>query len=272
MPELPEVETTRRGIAPLVSGQKVRAVIVRQPRLRQRVPVKRLQAELPGWRIERVERRAKYLLLGTGNGTLLIHLGMSGSLRVLPENEPPGPHDHVDVRFGAGRCLRLRDPRRFGLVLWTRRDPLRHPLLRDLGPEPFDSAFDGAYLHRHASGRRIAVKSYLMDGRIVVGVGNIYASEALFRAGIDPRRAAGRIAAARYERLAGAVREVLAEAIEAGVTTLRDFSGSDGRPGYFQMRLAVYGRADEPCPVCATLLRTVRLGQRSTFFCSRCQR
>ena len=272
MPELPEVETTRRGIAPELEGRRITGLDVRQPHLRWPVPVARMRRELVGQEVCAVERRAKYLLLRTGVGTALLHLGMSGSLRLVPAGTPPGTHDHVDLRLDHGRCLRLRDPRRFGALLWTRRDPLRHPLLRDLGPEPFDAAFDGAYLRARALGRRMAVKPFLMDGRVVVGVGNIYASEALFRAGIDPRRAAGRISPGRYARLVVAIQEVLAEAIEAGGTTLRDFTGSHGEAGWFHVRLAVYGRDGQSCPVCGGPIRGVRLGQRSTFYCALCQR
>jgi formamidopyrimidine-DNA glycosylase len=272
MPELPEVETTRRGIAPEVEGRRIVGVRVRQSRLRWPVPVARLRRELTGQVVSAVERRAKYLLLRTAAGTALLHLGMSGSLRVVAAATPPGPHDHLDLLLDDGRCLRLRDPRRFGALLWTRRDPLLHPLLRDLGPEPFDPAFDGAYLHARAHGRRVAVKPFLMDGRVVVGVGNIYASEALFRAGIDPRRAVGRVASGRYARLATAVREVLGEAIEAGGTTLRDYTGGHGEAGWFRIRLAVYGRAGAPCPACGGGVRSLRLGQRSTFYCAACQR
>ena len=271
MPELPEVETTRRGIAPVLEGRRVDALVVRQSRLRWPVPVARLRRELVGQRIEAVSRRAKYLLVRTGHGTALLHLGMSGSLRVLTASTPPGPHDHVDLVLDDGTCLRLRDPRRFGALLWTRRDPLHHPLLRELGPEPFATAFDGAYLHARAKGRRLAVKPFLMDGHVVVGVGNIYASESLHRAGIDPRRAAGRISRARYQRLADAVREVLDEALVAGGTTLRDYTGGHGEAGWFSIHLAVYGRDGEPCPRCGAPVRGLVLGQRSTFFCPACQ-
>ena len=272
MPELPEVETTRRGIAPDLEGRRIVGLKVRQPRLRWPVPVARLRNELVGQVVDVIERRAKYLLLRTANGTVLLHLGMSGSLRLLPTGSPPGPHDHVDLMLDDGHCLRLRDPRRFGALLWTRRNPLRHHLLRDLGPEPFDATFDGAYLHARARGRRVAVKPFLMDGRIVVGVGNIYASEALFRAGIDPRRAAGRVSGERYERLVVAIRNVLTEAIEAGGTTLRDFTDGHGEAGWFHIKLAVYGRDGQPCLGCGTVIRVIRLGQRSTFFCTTCQR
>lgn len=271
MPELPEVETTRRGIEPLVTGRRVNGVVVRNARLRWPVPAA-LARELPGQRVGAVERRAKYLLLRCTEGTVLIHLGMSGSLRVVPVSSPPGPHDHVDVVLTGGQALRLRDPRRFGAVLWVPGDPTEHPLLAGLGPEPLGEGFDGAYLHRLSRGRRAPVKAFLMDSRVVVGVGNIYAAEGLFRAGIHPGRAAGRIAAGRYDALAAALRQVLSEAITQGGTTLRDFVAEDGRPGYFRQRLNVYGREGEPCPACDTPLKGCRIAQRSTVYCRRCQR
>ena len=271
MPELPEVETTRRGIAPHVVGRRVLAVTVRNGRLRRPVPAA-LRRDLPGQVIETVRRRGKYLILDAGAGSVIIHLGMSGSLRLVSCGEPPGPHDHVEFRLEDRRCLRLRDPRRFGLVLWTRRDPLRHPLLRELGPEPLEPGFDGDYLFGRTRGRRVAIKPFLMDGRVVAGVGNIYANEALFRAGIHPARAAGRIGRSRCHRLAEAVREVLREAIAAGGSTLRDFTDGEGRPGYFSHRFRVYGRAGEPCPRCGRPLRHCILGQRATYYCGRCQR
>jgi formamidopyrimidine-DNA glycosylase len=271
MPELPEVETTCRGVKPLVGGRTVTSVVVRDRRLRR--PVTRdLETILLGQRLRDVSRRAKYLLFHFEHGTLIVHLGMSGSLRVVPEDAPGLPHDHVEIAFGPARVLRMRDPRRFGLVLWTTDEPQMHELLRDLGPEPFDRRFDGAYLHALADGRRGAVKNFLMDGHVVVGVGNIYASEALFRAGIHPVRAAGRVSRPRYESLAGHVREVLTEAIAAGGTTLRDFMRNDGEPGYFSQNLKVYGREGEPCVVCESPLAMKVIGQRSSYFCARCQR
>lgn len=271
MPELPEVETTRRGIAPALTGRRVTAVVVREPRLRRPVPPA-LARELPGQRVETVTRRGKYLLLGTRSGTVILHLGMSGSLRILAGDAPPGRHDHVDLVFDDGAVLRLRDPRRFGLVLWTRGDPLQHELLRDLGPEPLDEGFGGACLYARSRGRRVAVKAFLMDARVVVGIGNIYANEALACAGIHPLRAAGRISAARYEDLAACIRQVLGAAIEAGGTTLRDFRDGSGRPGYFAVSLGVYGRTGEPCPRCGAPIRCVRQAQRATWYCPRCQR
>ncbi len=269
MPELPEVETTRRGIAPLLEGRYVDKVVIRQTRLRLPVPGC-LSSTLPGSCLLSVDRRAKYLLFHFDRGTLLLHLGMSGSLRVVAKQHPPEVHDHLDLVF-EGQCLRFRDPRRFGLVDWTNQPPDVHPLLSRLGPEPFEDAFTGEWLARQARGRRLAVKPFIMDQSIVVGVGNIYANEALFRAGIHPARPAGRIALARYQRLAAAIREVLTEAIEAGGTTLKDFTRSDGRPGYFSQALAVYGREGEPCIKCGTTILQRRLGQRSSWYCPRCQ-
>ncbi|KPK40992.1 MAG: hypothetical protein AMJ69_00275 [Gammaproteobacteria bacterium SG8_47] len=271
MPELPEVETTLRGIAPWVCGQRITSIVVRQRQLRYPVP-RTLAATLDGTRIESVTRRAKYLLLHTQRGTLILHLGMSGSLRVLDAEVPVQKHDHIDIVLDNGKCLRLRDPRRFGALLWTSADPARHRLLRDLGPEPLSAAFSGEYLCEHARGRRVAVKTYIMDSRIVVGIGNIYANEALFLAGIRPQRAAGRVSLQRYQQLASAIKAVLNQAIAEGGTTLRDFTASDGRPGYFRIRLNVYDRAGEPCPNCGEPISQMRLGQRSTFYCKRCQR
>ncbi len=271
MPELPEVETTRRGISPHVSGRRITSVTVREPRLRWTVP-EDFARQVAGTRITSVERRAKYLLLRGGAGTLMLHLGMSGSLRVVPSGTPPAAHDHVDFRFDSGRVLRFNDPRRFGSMHWLTVDPESHPLLAPLGPEPLSADFDGGYLYRASRGHRVAVKVFVMNARVVVGVGNIYASEALHRAGIHPRRPARRIALARYEALAAAIREVLLAAIAAGGTTLRDFTDSDGRPGYFRQHLTVYGRAGEPCGGCGTPLGHEVIGQRATYFCRHCQR
>jgi formamidopyrimidine-DNA glycosylase len=272
MPELPEVETTRRGIAPHLSGRRVAAVVVREPRLRWRVPAS-LAKVLPGQTLHTVDRRGKYLLLRADTGTVLIHLGMSGSLRVMPATVPPEPHDHVDLVLDNGDCLRLRDPRRFGCVLWVAGPhPEHHPLLVDLGPEPLSDAFTGAYLYQRARGRKAAVKSFIMDARVVVGVGNIYANEALFQAGIHPHRPAGRISRERYEALARAIKTTLEDAIRAGGTTLRDFYGSDGEAGYFALQLNVYGKDGQPCPRCGSPLHQQVIGQRSTYYCPRCQR
>jgi formamidopyrimidine-DNA glycosylase len=270
MPELPEVETTRRGIAPYLIGHCVTALVIRQPRLRWPIPPV-LRRKLPGQEIEKVERRAKYLLVHTGAGSALLHLGMSGSLRVLPADVPPGTHDHFDWRLDSGRVLRFTDPRRFGCLLWQPAGTT-HALLAGLGPEPLGATFDAAYLWKMSRGRSAPVKIFLMDQKIVVGVGNIYAAEALFAAGIHPRRAAGSVSLARYLRLVTEVKRILAHAIKRGGTTLRDFISPDGVPGYFEQELFVYGRAGEPCKVCGTPIRAIVLGQRSTFFCPRCQR
>jgi len=271
MPELPEVETTRRGIAPHLVGHRVTAVLVRERRLRWPVSP-RLARELPGQVIRAVERRAKYLLLRTDAGTLILHLGMSGSLRLLPADAPAQKHEHLDLVLDSGRALRLTDPRRFGAALWCTGDPSLHTLLRGLGPEPLSDDFDGDYLFARAARRKGPVKQFIMDGKVVVGVGNIYASESLFLAGIHPERAAGRISRERYARLAQSIKEVLRASIRAGGTTLRDFVGGDGQPGYFAQQLRVYGRTGEPCPKCATPIRQIVTGQRSTYYCPHCQR
>lgn len=270
MPELPEVETTRRGIEPYVVGKTVTRLIVRNPHLRWRVPVK-LEKELPGQRIQSVARRGKYLLLATAAGTVILHLGMSGSLRVTVGTRPPDKYDHVDIVLDSGDCLRLRDPRRFGALLWTRADPLRHKLLRHLGPEPLTPDFSGDYLYEKLHGRQRAIRDALLDGRLIAGIGNIYANEALFSAGIRPTRRSGKITRAQFDRLAHAIRVTLDNAIQAGGTTLRDFRASDGKPGYFQHALSVYGRGGEPCRHCQTPVRTQRIGQRSSFYCPKCQ-
>ncbi|NNC78035.1 MAG: bifunctional DNA-formamidopyrimidine glycosylase/DNA-(apurinic or apyrimidinic site) lyase [Woeseiaceae bacterium] len=269
MPELPEVETSRRGIAPHIENGTVTNVVVRQRRLRW--PVSRvLDRELPGATVTSVDRRAKYLLINTTNGTAIMHLGMSGHVCIIDTGTPAGIHDHVDIEFDSGKALRLTDPRRFGSLHWSKK-PLRHPLLRSLGPEPLGNDFSGAYLWENSRRRRVAVKQFIMNAHIVVGVGNIYASESLFLAGINPKRAAGRIALARYEKLADAICEVLNRAIAEGGTTLRDFYGGDGEAGYFQHHLDVYGREDEPCHVCKTPVTAIVQGQRATYYCKRCQ-
>jgi formamidopyrimidine-DNA glycosylase len=271
MPELPEVETARRGIAPHLVGRRVAAVTVRDRRLRWPVPPA-LVRELPGQRIEEVGRRGKYLLLKTRVGTAILHLGMSGSLRVLPQDTPPQKHDHVDLVMDSGQALRLRDPRRFGALLWTRGDPAAHTLLKDLGPEPLGDAFDGDYLFQASRRRKVAVKQFIMDSHRVVGVGNIYASEALFLAAIRPQRAAGRISRAEYAALAKAIKKVLAASIKAGGTTLRDFMREDGEPGYFLQRLRVYGRGGERCYRCRGTIVAKATGQRMTYWCPSCQK
>jgi formamidopyrimidine-DNA glycosylase len=271
MPELPEVETTRRGIEPHLCGQMIQRLIVRQPRLRWPVPGQ-LARRVKRARIGEIARRAKYLLISIDNGTLLIHLGMSGSLRIIKDNTPPGPHDHIDLVLENGARLRFRDPRRFGAWLWTAAPPETHPLLNSLGPEPLSSTFNADYLHRLARGRKRAIKSLLMDSHAVAGVGNIYANEALFLSGIHPARPAGRISQQRYDKLVTALKRVLNDAIRQGGTTLRDFTSGDGKPGYFQQSLSVYARQGKPCPVCTTPIRETRNAQRSTFYCPRCQR
>jgi len=271
VPELPEVETTLRGISPHLAGRRVTGLVVRDRRLRWPVAPD-LEACLAGQPILGTARRAKYLILTCAAGSAIVHLGMSGSLRLVAEGTPPGPHDHVDIALDSGQVLRLTDPRRFGCLLWTADDPQKHRLLRSIGPEPLEPGFDGAYLAHVAKGRRAPVKHLLMDGRVVAGLGNIYVNEALFRAGIHPARAAGRISQTRYDRLAEAIREVLGDAITQGGTTLRNYVNGDGRPGWFQLRLSVYGRAGEPCPRCGTAVALVPLGQRATYACRRCQR
>ena len=269
MPELPEVETTCRGIAPHILNRTVQDVLVREARLRWPVPA-RLEHTLAGARFKAVNRRAKYLLLETDRGILMIHLGMSGSLRIMPADTPPLFHDHIDLVLDDGNCLRYHDPRRLGSFHWLEQP--EHPLLDHLGPEPLADTFDGAHLYQRSRGRRIPVKQFVMDGKIVVGVGNIYANEALFMAGIHPARAAGRVALARYEALAQTIKTVLGDAIEQGGTTLRDFVGGDGSPGYFAQQLRVYGRQGQPCRACKATLKEIRQGGRSTVFCPTCQR
>lgn len=271
MPELPEVETTRRGIEPHIVGRQVHKLVVRQRRLRWPVPLG-LAAQLENHRIQSVNRRAKYLLLNNVRGTLIIHLGMSGNLRLVDDTIPPRLHDHIDLVLAGGKCLRFNDPRRFGAWLWTSQPADRHELLRNLGPEPLESDFTGDWLFERTRGRRVAIKSLLMNSHIVAGVGNIYANEALFRAGIHPARAAGRIGRTRLDTLVTAVRDVLRQAIVQGGTTLRDFANGEGKPGYFQQSLQVYGRTGRPCPKCESPVRDSRIGQRSTFYCPRCQR
>lgn len=271
MPELPEVETTRRGIAPHVIDKSFAEVVVRQPRLRWPIPAD-LPTLLAGQRVEAVSRRAKYLLFQLSTGTLMIHLGMSGSLRLVTAGAAIGAHDHVDFQLSNGNVLRYTDPRRFGAILWLEGDPFQHALLKALGPEPLSEDFSGDYLHQQAGVRKVPVKSFIMDGHVVVGVGNIYANEALYRAGIHPKRAAGRISLARYQTLAQEIKDTLAQAIASGGTTLKDFVGGDGKPGYFKQSLQVYGRAGLPCLGCGEELKEIRLGQRSTVFCSACQK
>lgn len=270
MPELPEVETTCRGIAPHISGQHVTKLTVRNQNLRWPVP-DFLPEKLQGNTLTSVARRGKYILLRVSGGDVMIHLGMSGSLRIVEEDVEPQKHDHLDFSFSNGRVLRFTDPRRFGSVLWQP-DGEHHELLYNLGPEPLDDAFDAEYLKQRCDGRKSAIKQVIMDSKVVVGVGNIYASEALFSSGIDPRRAAGNISKQRLAALVVEIKKVLSAAIEQGGTTLKDFVGGDGKPGYFKQKLNVYGRKGEPCPNCMAPLTEIRLGQRSTVFCKHCQR
>ena len=270
MPELPEVETSRRGIEPYLIGETINEVVIRERRLRWPVSDD-VDTHLPGQTVESIDRRAKYLLLNTTGGTAIIHLGMSGSVSIVDADTPAAVHDHFDFALGSGKSLRFRDPRRFGSLHWTN-DTNSYWLLRDLGPEPLSDAFSGEYLWQRSRGRRVAVKQFIMNANIVVGVGNIYASESLFLAGIHPRRAAGRIALARYDTLAMNIKEVLQRAIKAGGTTLRDFYGFNGQAGYFQQQLDVYDREGDPCRNCKAPITAIVLGQRSTYYCKNCQR
>ncbi len=269
MPELPEVETSRRGISPYVEGQRVERVDIRERRLRWPV-AREIDENLPGATIESVGRRAKYLLLNTGSGTAIIHLGMSGSVYIVERGTPAGVHEHFDLELSSGRALRFRDPRRFGSLHWAE-DPSQHWLLKGLGPEPLSDQFSGDWLWQKSRGRRVTVKQFIMMANIVVGVGNIYASESLFLAGINPRRAAGRVSRQRHALLADAIKEVLRKAIRAGGTTLRDFYGGDGEPGYFRHELAVYDREEEPCVRCDRPVSAIVQGQRRTYYCKNCQ-
>ncbi|WP_461482381.1 bifunctional DNA-formamidopyrimidine glycosylase/DNA-(apurinic or apyrimidinic site) lyase [Porticoccus sp.] len=271
MPELPEVVVTLRGVSPHIVGKRVVSVAVREARLRWPVP-EELPALLCGQALLEGRQRGKYLLFRFAEGHLMIHLGMSGSLRIVRPDTPVGKHDHVDITFADGTVLRYTDPRRFGTIQWLVDAPEQHPLLCHLGPEPFAEAFSGDYLYQASRGRKVPVKQFLMDNKVVVGVGNIYANESLFRSGIRPTVAAGKVSRARFGVLAEQVREVLARAIEQGGTTLRDFVGGDGKPGYFKQQLYVYGRGGENCLQCGALLREVRQGQRATVYCPGCQR
>ena len=268
MPELPEVETTCRGISPHLCGQRIERIILRETRLRW--PVSTEVAGLAGRRVEAVSRRAKYLLMRLDRGNLIWHLGMSGSMRVLPGGSPAASHEHVEMQFANGLALKFRDPRRFGALLYCEQDPLQHRLLRALGPEPLADEFDTDYLHSRCRGRSAAIKTVLMNSHIVVGVGNIYASEALYLAGIRPTRAAGRISKARLAKLVDAVRNTLAAAIDQGGTTLQDFTQADGKPGYFRQALQVYANKGQ-CYACGSAIRHLVQGQRSSYYCPGCQ-
>lgn len=271
MPELPEVETTRRGITPHIQGQVIQQVVIRQTRLRWPIHPD-LPDLLNGRVIEQVSRRGKYLLLAFSHGTVLWHLGMSGSLRVIADGRAPAKHDHVDWLLNNGLTLRFNDPRRFGAVVWTESPLLEHSLLQHLGPEPLGDSFDGEHLFTRARKRQVAVKPWLMDSKVVVGVGNIYANEALFASGIHPLKKAGQLSRLQCDRLATEIKRILAYAIERGGTTLRDFVGGDGKPGYFAQELTVYGRGGLPCVKCAKILTEKPLAQRSTVYCTVCQK
>lgn len=272
MPELPEVEVIRRGIAPHLEGHRVACVTIRNPNLRWPVPPD-LGKTLGGATIDKVVRRGKYLLLDCGKGTLILHLGMSGSLRLLPATAITAPekHDHADLTLDNGTILRFKDPRRFGAILWTAADAMHHPLLAQLGPEPLTEAFNGSLLYERTRNRSASIKEVLMNSRIVAGVGNIYANEALFRAGINPMTPAGELEVSKCKNLAQAIRDTLNLAIEAGGSSLRDFVDSSGNPGYFQQQYWVYRRTGQPCRKCGTNIIQTRQGQRSSFYCPRCQ-
>ncbi|HTC50581.1 MAG TPA: bifunctional DNA-formamidopyrimidine glycosylase/DNA-(apurinic or apyrimidinic site) lyase [Steroidobacteraceae bacterium] len=270
MPELPEVETTRRGLEPHLAGQTILRLTVHDHRLRWPVAAG-LPQTLAGQRVESVERRAKYLLLRLTHGTVLWHLGMSGSLRIVPSGLPTEPHDHIDLALTSGHTVRFNDPRRFGCVIYVTGDPQAHPLLAKLAPEPFAAAFDAGYLWRVSRRRKVSVKQLIMNGQVVTGVGNIYASEVLFHSGIRPRRQSRSLKRAEVTRLVAAIRKVLKQAIRVGGTTLRDYVNPEGNPGYFRQKLYVYERAGEPCRNCDTLIRSLTQGQRSTYYCPTCQ-
>jgi formamidopyrimidine-DNA glycosylase len=269
MPELPEVETTLRGVAPYMLGRKILEIQVRDHRLRW--PVPESIHELTGHKIDTARRRGKFLIFGTAAGSLLMHLGMSGSLRIVDPESPWRKHDHLGILLGSGKQLRLHDPRRFGCALHTQ-DVEAHPLIASLGPEPLESAFSAAYLHQASRGKTAAIKSFIMDSKVVVGVGNIYACESLFMAGIRPTKPAGKVPLTAFTRLVDAIREVLSASIEMGGTTLRDFLREDGAPGYFKQSLRVYDREGQPCIRCGAPIKRIVLGQRSTYFCPTCQR
>jgi len=271
MPELPEVETTRRGISPRIKHKTIENVTIRHRQLRWPIPAN-LKAKCKGQIIKDVSRRGKYLLIKLDTGTIIMHLGMSGSLRVIDCNIPPEKHDHIDIVLNTDKCLRLRDPRRFGAVLFTTGDPLEHKLLKHLGPEPLEKDFNATYLFNKSRKRNLAVKLFIMDSKVVVGVGNIYASESLFKAGIHPKKAAGKITKEQYASLARAIKSVLKAAIKSGGTTLRDFTSSDGSPGYFSQSLKVYGRKGEPCSKCGKTITHSVIGQRATYYCTHCQK
>lgn len=271
MPELPEVEVTRQGIEPFVSGYRIDKIICRQKALRWPIPYKKLQRELQGSFVHSIQRRGKYLLFEVESGFFVLHLGMSGFLKILPEFIEASKHDHVDLLLNSGRVLRFNDTRRFGALLWLGKDPFSHKLLSHLGIEPLDAQFNGQYLFNKSAKKKTPIKNHLMDQKIVVGVGNIYANEALFKAKIHPLRSASDINLEEYQTLSKHVKSILKLAIKQGGTTLKDFSNADGKPGYFSQSLKVYGKADKPCPYCKAPIQIIRVGQRSTYFCGACQ-
>jgi len=269
MPELPEVEITRQGLLPLVN-QTVKEVVIRHPTLRWPIPP-HLPETLANQQLLGLSRRAKYILAQFENGTLLIHLGMSGHMSLLDRSYPPQKHDHFDIQFQSQQVLRLTDPRRFGAVLWTDDAPQSHALLNKLGPEPLENEFTGQYLHGQLRKRKAPIKNAIMDAHLVVGVGNIYASESLFRARINPQLPAQKLSIARCDKLVEEIKATLADALEAGGSTLQDFQSVNGQSGYFQQSYFVYGRTGEPCKICQRPIASIRLGQRSTFYCQSCQ-
>ena len=271
MPELPEVETSRRGIEPHLHNRTITYITIRQHKLRWPIP-KNLPSLAKGQKIREVCRRAKYIYLKLDNGNIIIHLGMSGSLRICTSKTAPEKHDHIDIVVSSKKILRLRDPRKFGCVLWTADDINQHKLIKSLGPEPLDDVFTAEYLHSKAKKRTCSIKSFIMNSHIVVGVGNIYASESLFKAGINPKRKAGSVSLARLEKLVAAIKNTLLASIEQGGTTLKDFTSEDGQPGYFAQKLLVYGRAGEACTVCGNPIKQITQQARSTFCCAKCQR
>ena len=271
MPELPEVETSRRGIEPYLRNKTITEVIIRQHKLRWPIP-ENLPDLATGKKVRQVRRRAKYIFLVLDNGYIIIHLGMSGSLRICTKENAPEKHDHIDICVSNGKILRLRDPRKFGCVLWTSDDINQHKLIRSLGPEPLDEYFDAQHLHNSAKKRSCSIKSFIMNSHVVVGVGNIYASESLFKAGINPKRKAGNVSLNRFEKLVDAIKNTLAESIDQGGTTLKDFTSEDGKPGYFAQNLLVYGRTGEACTICGKPIKQFTQQARSTFYCTQCQK
>ena len=271
MPELPEVETTLRGIEPYIINKKINDILVRQSSLRWEVPVKKLKENIVGKSFSKIKRRAKYLIFTSNLGNLIIHLGMSGSLKILLNMEAPNKHDHIDIKFEDKSLLRFTDPRRFGSFHWTNK-ATEHPLLMNLGPEPLGNHFSGEHLFNFSRGRKLPVKNFIMNSKTIAGIGNIYASESLFEAGIKPHKAAGKISLPKYENLAYSIKRILQESINLGGTSLKDFVGGEGKPGFYKPYLAVYGREGKKCKNCVTILKNIRIGQRSSVFCSNCQK